>query len=230
MPIDPGDIKYVDAAGGIVSTPTHRLELGITITATAGPMRLREFGLVGGDATAVANSGQLINYVIHPRVDLAPGAVLTRRIRLSFRPGGGSALTGDVLQIPAHWLADVPAASVDGVGTKARQALSEQHVTTLGELARLERDQRPSEIAPAKAIELRGKARLALRTAAEVTAVPSLQKLSLRDIMAGDATSLPGAVPPSVIDRLHEQLALLQLTLDARFLAQTTLGDLTRTR
>lgn len=58
-----------------------------------GFQSLREFGLFGGDATDKPNSGFMIDYVIHPRIDLTPDATLTRRIRLSFRNSQAGTLT-----------------------------------------------------------------------------------------------------------------------------------------
>jgi hypothetical protein len=230
VPITIGDMRYVDATGATASTPTHRLQLTVTVTAPSSAIRLREFALVGGDATPVADSGQLVNYVIHPRIELAPRATLTRTIRLSFRPGGGSAHVDDLLELPAHWLADESVEAVDGVGAKVMETLRALDVATIGALASADPPKLSKLFSGAKSIELRSKARLALRTAAALLPVPSLEKIAVRDILAGDAASLPGALAPLAVDRLHEQLALLQLSLDARLLARTTLGDLTRTR
>jgi hypothetical protein len=231
VPIAPADIQYVDATGTVATTPTHRLELEVTVMASQGPLRLREFALFGGEsATSAPDSGRMINYVIHPRIDLAAGKSLTRTIRLSFRPAGGgrAAQSVDLLDIPLHWLANEPTKTVDGVGTKMQGLLREIGVTTVGDLARLTQERRPAEFSPARAIELRGKARLALRTAAQIMKVKELETLTLRDIVMAEPDELPGAVGPSTIELLLEQLALLQLSLDAAFLTHTTLGDLTR--
>lgn len=226
VPIAPADIRYVDAAGGAASTPTHRLSMSVTVTATSA-IRLREFALFGGEATAALNSGRMINYVIHPKIDLEVGDALTRTIRLSFRPTGRTMVSMDLGEVPVHWLATKSAEMIDGVGAKLLAALRRLQVTTIGDLARLAPGSTSAAITPARAIELRGKARLALRIAAHVAAAPPLATLSLSDIAAADPATLPNAVPPTTIETLQEQLALLQLSLDAEFLAQTTLGELT---
>lgn len=229
VPIAANDISYVDAMGAAASTPTHRLSIRMSITAEASPLTLREWALFGGDAVATLNSGRMINYVIHPRIDLKLGETLTRTIRLSFRPGAGTAVSTDLGEVPEHWLATKSPDLVDGVGVKLMTALSKMKVSTIGDLARFAPDSKSTTLAPARVVELRGKARLALRTAAEVAAVPSLAKLSLRDIVAADPASLPD-LPTATIEMLQEQLALLQLSLDARFLEQTTLGELTTSK
>jgi hypothetical protein len=227
VPIATADIGYVDAVGGAASTPTHRLSMAVTVTATTSSMRLREFALFGGEATAALNSGRMINYVIHPRIDLAVGDVLTRTIRMSFRPTGRTAVSTDLGAVPVHWLATKSAEMIDGVGAKVLSALRKLQVTTIGDLARLAPGAKSTVITPARAVELRGKARLALRIAADVAPAPPLAALSLNDIVTADPAALPSSVPPTRIETLQEQLALLQLSLDAQFLAQTTLGQLT---
>lgn len=228
VPIAATDVRYVDAAGAVVSTPTHRLGLTVTMTAANGPAQLREFALFGGEATSAPNSGRMINYVIHRRIDLALGDVLTRSIRLSFRPTGRSAISTDLGEVPMHWLAAKPAQLVDGVGAKVSETLRQMRVTTIGDLSRLALGTPSNLLTPARTVELRGKARLALRIAAEVATVVPLEALPLSDIAAADPASLSNSVPATTIETLQEQLALLQLSLDARFLTQTTLGELTK--
>ena len=227
VPIAANDIGYVDAAGGHASTPTHRLSIPVTLTATTSPLRLREFALFGGEATAALNSGRMINYVIHPRIDLKVGDVVTRTIRLSFRPTGRVAVSTDLGEVPAHWLATKSAEMIDGVGAKVLTALRKLQVMTIGDLARLAPGSKSTVITPARAVELRGKARLALRIAADVSAAAPLAGVLLSDIVGADPATLLAAVPAATIETLQEQLALLQLSLDAQFLAQTTLGELT---
>jgi len=55
---------------------------------TGNNQPLREFGLFGGDATRTPNSGYLIDYAIHPRVDLTRTMTLTRTVRQSYTAGG----------------------------------------------------------------------------------------------------------------------------------------------
>ena len=226
VPIAPADIRYVDSAGGAASTPTHRLSVSVRVTATSA-IKVREFALFGGEATAALNSGRMINYVIHSRIDLKAGDVLTRTIRLSFRPSGRASVSTDLGEVPAHWLATKSAEMIDGVGAKLLAALRRLQVTTIGDLAQLAPGTTSAAITPARAVELRAKARLALRIAADVAAVTPLATLSLNDIVVADPSTLPSTVPATTIQTLQEQLALLQLSLDAEFLTHTTLGELT---
>jgi hypothetical protein len=88
LPLTPAQIHYLNDAGVISPTPTPRLEVrldleGSTLVAN-GFQSLREFGLFGGNATTAPNSGLMINQVIHPRIDVAPGMTLSRTLQLTF--------------------------------------------------------------------------------------------------------------------------------------------------
>lgn len=76
-------ILYLDAAGPS-KTPTNQLEITTIFKGEdfASDQPLQEFGLFGGDAIGDPDTGYLIDYVIHSRVDL------TRTVRLSFTAGG----------------------------------------------------------------------------------------------------------------------------------------------
>lgn len=76
IPIEPSYIVY---AGGISpNIPTNTLEIKMDFTVPEIPQGpLREFGLM-------SDRGVLINYHIHPRIDLTQGSTLRRTLHLSF--------------------------------------------------------------------------------------------------------------------------------------------------
>ncbi len=111
------------------------------------------------------DSGYLINYVIHPRLELPAGNTLTRRVRFTLRPGAGSA-GGDWVGLPSHWLSKESPLLLDGVGNTYASALAGAEVKTIGALAEIEPARGAARAIPlAKAVELRTKARLTVRTA-----------------------------------------------------------------
>jgi hypothetical protein len=84
VPLDAGDIEYVNAAGVVVPGPTNRLRLVITLGENEppgeDPYPLREFGLFGefeGDL-------YMINYVRHGVIHKPADATLVRTIQLVF--------------------------------------------------------------------------------------------------------------------------------------------------
>lgn len=226
-PLDRNAFAYLDGRGAPATRPTDRLEITARFAGTDESLVLREFGLFGGDATATTNSGYLINYVIHPRLELRAGRTLTRRVRLTLRPSLGGA-GGDLLTVPAHWLGDEAPTVVDGVGDAFAAALTAAGVKTIAGLAAL--DPRPTKGIPfAKVIELRSKARLALRTAAAMSPLPALGGRTAWDIITTPTEDLQtGDIAPLFIDALREQVAALQLVLDARYLKRLTLAELSQ--
>ena len=88
FPLAPGQINYIDDQGNFSIIPTQRLEILLDIDGStlvdSGFQSLREFGLFGGDATTAPDSGFMINQVIHPRIDVAPGMTLSRTLQLTF--------------------------------------------------------------------------------------------------------------------------------------------------
>jgi len=83
--LTPEQIVYLDDAGEPSETPTNCLEVAAEFKGknlvSNGFQSLREFGLFGGDATDVPDSGFMIDHVIHPRIDLSPGDTLERNLR-----------------------------------------------------------------------------------------------------------------------------------------------------
>ncbi len=208
------EMRYIDAAGHPARGWTHRLELTITISPSSNPRTVREFGLFGGDATSTPNTGRLINYAVHPVIELRANQKLTRTIRLNFRPGG-SAITEQGGGVPAHWLGNQPASLIDGVGDAVAAALKDAGATTIGELAMLQ------------IVELRAKAQLAMQTAAQLVRAPTFSDKTIDDVLS---TTSDESVPIDTLDRLQGQLGLLQVALDARWLKRRTMAELLASR
>ncbi|HUX76173.1 MAG TPA: hypothetical protein VMY40_05990 [Anaerolineae bacterium] len=89
--LTPEQIVYLDDADQESDVPTNCLEITAEFKGedlvSNGFQSLREFGLFGGDATGAPDSGFMIDYVIHPRIDLSPGDTLERKLRLTFASG-----------------------------------------------------------------------------------------------------------------------------------------------
>jgi hypothetical protein len=66
-------------------TPTNVMEFDFTIdTSEANGNALREFGLFGGNATATINSGYMINWITHSRIDKDSSISIQRTVRFTF--------------------------------------------------------------------------------------------------------------------------------------------------
>ncbi len=86
--LKPKMIEYLDAAGKPTSTPTHRIQITVTMEpGTPPPIKseektypLREFGLFG----QVGKKSYMIDYVRHPVIHKAADDKMVRTIRLIF--------------------------------------------------------------------------------------------------------------------------------------------------
>ena len=80
-----GNRYFVDANFQRTNTITNRLQIDIILDENeANGFILREFGIFGGNATTVANSGILINHKVHSRIDKVSGMRIERSIRFTF--------------------------------------------------------------------------------------------------------------------------------------------------
>jgi hypothetical protein len=228
------DFVYLDPRGNAARGPTDRLEVTARFAWPQGSKVLREFGLFGGDATATVNTGYLMNYVMHPVISLAAGQTLTRRVRFTLRPtvGGGASRSDDWLQMPRHWLASESLELLDGVGETYATSLREAGIRTIGALAESDPASLWKALPVAKLVETRAKARLVLRVAAAIPAYAGLAERTAWSIIATPVAELAtaAAVAPVALETLQEQLAVLQLALDARYLKKVTTGELAAAR
>lgn len=81
------DIIFIDpntnlSTGGV---PSSKLEILVNIGAgEANGLSLREFGMFGGLATIAFDSGSMVNWIVHSRIDKDGSFEIDRTIRLEF--------------------------------------------------------------------------------------------------------------------------------------------------
>lgn len=225
VPLQPSDITYLDTGGRATKQPSPGLELRVRFTWDQ-PRTLREFGVFGGDATEQPGSGTLVNYVMHPRVDLAAGSRLERRLRFSFDPRAREAVSS--AEPPAHWLGGRGTEVVDGVGSATATALEGAGIRTVDELARMEPLQLDGVASLITRVQLRSRARLLLRVAAELRPPQGLVGRTAWEVLVTPAATLAAdaGVGEDEAARLREQVGALELALDHRFLRNVTVGQL----
>ncbi|MFZ1985107.1 MAG: hypothetical protein WAU91_11880 [Desulfatitalea sp.] len=221
--VPPAAIVYLNADGTPSADPTACIEISI-VFAWPEAHQLREFGLFGGQATATADSGRLINYVIHPRIDLAAGANLARRVRFTLKPESGP----EWQALPNHWLGEEPARRIDGVGRAFAEALGQAGIVTIRDLSMAEPLDLQIHLPLMRAVELRAKARMALRTAAGIRPLADFSERTPWEVLTTPVQTLltDSGATPTQIGRLVEQAGALQLTLDNTYLRRLTLGRL----
>ena len=90
-PVTNAQISFIDFSEITSADPTGTLLITMTISGSSltngTAVQLREFGLFGGNATGNANSGNLIDYIIHPRIDITPDLTIERTVKLVFASG-----------------------------------------------------------------------------------------------------------------------------------------------
>src|SRR3989442_825753 len=220
-------ITYIDGFGHPTNTATARLE-ATAVFSWPAPRTLREFGLFGGDATAAADSGHLINYVVHRAFTVHPGSTLTRRVRLSFRPAGGTGAASMSRNVPEHPLGRLEATALHGVGPQIGSVLKRARATTIRSVSELRLGTEVGRLSVTQVVELRAKARLALRTVARLTMLGPLDAYQVETLLATAPSDLATQhdIPVESLEDLQEQLGLLLLALDARTLRRMTLAKL----
>jgi len=218
-------IAFVDERGADVDGPSPNLETKLVFEWPEQQVTLREFGLFGGDATAETGSGVMINHVVHDRIDLQPKQRLTRELRLSLARTAAS--DGNWLEPPPHWIADADAKVVGGVGAHIAGVLAGKGIKTVDALAGVD-PQADAGVPRVPLIELRTKARLALRTAADLNPPPGLHEVTVSRVLTTASADLAHdtGVAETQVVKLREQLSTLELALDHRFLGRMTVGTL----
>lgn len=80
------DSYFINPSTNLPSvTPTNKIELTVIIDYAEANGALREFGLFGGDADpGVADSGQMVNWIHHARIDKDVTIAIERKIRILF--------------------------------------------------------------------------------------------------------------------------------------------------
>lgn len=235
--VQPEQIVFIDANGQPTDMPSEHLEITVTLNGatlvTGGVKSLREFGLFGGDATEKPDSGYLINYVIHPRIDFMPKATLTRQMRLHFGivplfSTAAPKYRGKDGTVPAITLSNASVKNIDGVGDAYAEVLAGVGITTIGALAEAELDTINIDIPPAKLVALQAKSVLALNTAANISIVQAFVRYKVGSIATSSTETLMSETGASeeLIAIVRSQAAALQLALDDDFLERVTLDEL----
>lgn len=218
------DIVYLDQNKNPVQSPTTRVRITVSFEWPEQDQTLREFGLFGGDATRSRNSGYLVNCVIHPRIDLTAGDTLSRQIWLTLRPD----IQSEWLEAPGHWLSASSVQELDGVGAAYASALADASIETIGDLANSEPTAVEVNLPFMKLVELRAKARLTLNAVTQLSAASTLLDRTAWEVIVTPAATLAAEAESTVheVERLREQVDILQLAMDNRFLRRSTIGEL----
>lgn len=84
-PLASENFRFLDAGGAETDTPSTRVRLHVSFAAGEGNGTLRELGLFAG-ASAAADSGTLLSYLVHPPVEKTPDMNVDRALRLDLTP------------------------------------------------------------------------------------------------------------------------------------------------
>lgn len=230
-PLAVEEITFLDPLDQPSATPSSRLEIAVDFIGNdiveTGYQSLREFGLFGGDATASANSGYLINYVIHPRIDMTPNATLTRKLHLDFDSPAPAATAIPAAAATTNWLSDAPVKLIDGVGKTYISALTAAGIKTIGELASSELETKVS-MPGMKFMEIRARAQIAIQSISTLNPTDAMLPLKFKQFFStptGELAIMLGANRNTVLHACN-QLCMLQLALDQKFLQNKTIGEL----
>ncbi len=79
-----GNIEYLDALDVVTLTPTKKIQVSLTLLAGEATGTLREFALFGGTADGTQDSGEIINWIVHPKIIKDALTVINRKVRLEF--------------------------------------------------------------------------------------------------------------------------------------------------
>lgn len=82
--ITAGDVIFIDSENEESTVPTNRLQIKVTFNENEANGELRELGIFGGNATAIKDSGYMLNRKIHALIYKTSGMKLERIIRFTF--------------------------------------------------------------------------------------------------------------------------------------------------
>ena len=232
LPLAPGQINYIDAQDNSSTTPTQRLEILLDLDGStlveSGFQSLREFGLFGGNATLTPNSGFMINQVIHPRIDVAPGMILSRTLQLTFTLSDETAVGSLTFTGPR---AALPVTAIDGVGIEYTSDFASAGVTNVAAVAQLDPRRAIGRIPEGKLREFRAKARLVLSQPTDLGELVPLASTTVADFLRTPAAALlageqVSGVSQQAIVQWQAQLENVHMALDETHLQQISLGEL----
>ncbi len=227
LEITKNQVVYLDNLEKPVETISNRLEITIKFRGedfiSNGFQTVREFGLFGGDATGEQNSGFIINYVIHPRIDLTSDLTFTRKLRLTFSMG--AVQEERVMGIGAN----LPVISIDGIGDEYAGELGKNGIYYLGDLAEIDPFSPVGTIPQARLKDFRAKARMVSRLGVNPAPFIQLADHSISSLLSKRpeilATDAPG-LTSEIMKQLQEKLSILHIALDDAHLQQITLSEL----
>jgi hypothetical protein len=228
-PIAAEQIIFLDGTGQPAATPTGRLQISIELTREDFPANgfqpVREFGLFGGNATADADSGFMINHVMHPRIDITQGLTLCRVLRLDFSQGPA------VQEEIRGFGASLAARSIDGVGDIYGPALATAGVNVVGDFLAMNPLAPPAGIPAVKLREFRAKARMVMALKVGLAPFAALSHINISQLLKENPQTLAGmantfTVSAEMVADLQEELMPLQVALDDEQLQQLTLASL----
>lgn len=230
LALAPDRIVYLDDSEQAIASPSDCLEISAEFSgatfARGGSQPLREFGLFGGDATDQPDTGFMIDYVIHPCINLTPDWTLHRKLRLAF----------GAVAIPQEYLtgfgSTLPVSSIDGIGPGYASDLLAQGIQSIGELGEIDPLQSLRNIPPVKLREFCAKARLVTRLHVNPAPFAPLAERSISSLLSERpeviVSGLGGGVTLGLVTQFQDELAMLQIALDDTQLQHITLGSLIR--
>ncbi|MFX0200688.1 MAG: hypothetical protein ACFFCW_31595 [Candidatus Hodarchaeota archaeon] len=243
--IKPKDIKFVNKNGvsieneqglqGKISSNRIQMEFKIKrddFKESVNYIPLREFALFGGKgATIEKDSGEMIDYVIHPRIDITTDMTLHRTIRLVFGP--------DDVSIGEHYKdglwslvgKNLPVSAIVGVGKKLSVGLEREGIRTMDDLVKQGFGLKISGVSEKKLQQLRTMARIVLNTELDVDGVKHLKGYTLNSFLKADPKKLARkvserGVTATWLEQQQGKLGMLEMCLDKDEMKRITLGEL----
>jgi len=79
-------IIFIDPSTNIPTggVPSSKIEIDVTLLTTEANGTMREFGLFGGTATATLDSGEMVDWIVHSRIDKDSSMEIDRKVRIEF--------------------------------------------------------------------------------------------------------------------------------------------------
>ncbi|MDD9972200.1 MAG: hypothetical protein OXR73_38495 [Myxococcales bacterium] len=221
----PAHISFLDGQGASTTTPSSRLLIHGAFSAerqttggeTLKAIELTEFGLFGWRASETAGSGTLINRVVHAPLKLADGAILERRVVLSF--GFQDAAGPQKGQFGTR----LPVTSLIGVTEDLAEALATLGIDQLGDLDLAAEHPVNLPAQDFRAIVQRARTVRAFRAPAVLSSFPWL---SVLDFLQTDPAELAAGsgLPVSEVREAQAELGGLELALTQVVLERMSLG------
>lgn len=231
QPILVDNILYIDDDDKPSRTPTSRVEVTAVFKgsdfASEKPGRrvLREFGLFGGDATQKADSGLMIDYVVHPRIDMHEDLTLTRKLRLDFGRGF------EQQPRPLGFGTGIDVVHIDGIGEVFGKTLVQRGIRFIDDLLKIPHWETIGTIPRIKLVEFCAKARMVTGLAVDLSSFGALGSLNVTTVTGENPEKLLEMTRSTIltlediVDMQH-RLSALQVALDDGFLQKLTIMDL----